>query len=126
MQNRERAGLLQSAGVNSGRRRVVVTGMGIVGPLGLGVENVWSRLIAGESGIGRITQFDPSDLPAHVAGEVPEGPTAEGKLTLSEWISPKDQRKMDRFIHMGWWQQRKRWRIPVGNLKPKKINAAPV
>lgn len=101
MQNRERAGLLQSAGVNSGRRRVVVTGMGIVGPLGLGVENVWSRLIAGESGIGRITQFDPSDLPAHVAGEVPEGPTAEGKLTLSEWISPKDQRKMDRFIHMG-------------------------
>lgn len=101
MSNRERAGLLLSAGVDSGRRRVVVTGMGIVGPLGLGVENVWSRLIAGESGIGKITQFDPSALPAHVAGEVPEGPTAEGKLTLAEWVPVKDQRKMDRFIHMG-------------------------
>ncbi|MFT9385641.1 beta-ketoacyl-ACP synthase II [Acetobacter sp.] len=101
MSNRERAGLLLSAGANSGRRRVVVTGMGIVGPLGLGVENVWSRLIAGESGIGKITQFDPSDLPAQVAGEVPEGPTADGKLTLSEWVPVKDQRKMDRFIHMG-------------------------
>ncbi|QEO18723.1 beta-ketoacyl-ACP synthase II [Acetobacter vaccinii] len=93
--------MLLSAGVDSGRRRVVVTGMGIVGPLGLGVENVWSRLIAGESGIGKITQFDPSALPAHVAGEVPEGPTAEGKLTLAEWVPVKDQRKMDRFIHMG-------------------------
>ena len=79
-------------------RRVVVTGMGVVGPLGLGLENVWSLLIAGESGIGKITQFDPTDLPAHVAGEVPEGPTAEGKLTLSEWVPVKDQRKMDRFI----------------------------
>ncbi|WP_084597641.1 beta-ketoacyl-ACP synthase II [Acetobacter cibinongensis] len=93
--------MLQSAGANSGRRRVVVTGMGMVGPLGLGVENVWSRLIAGESGIGRITHFDPSDLPAQVAGQVPEGPKTEGKLTLSEWVPVKDQRKMDRFIHMG-------------------------
>ncbi|MCX2564170.1 MULTISPECIES: beta-ketoacyl-ACP synthase II [Acetobacter] len=83
------------------RRRVVVTGMGIVGPLGLGVENVWSRLIAGESGIAQISAFDPAGLPCHVAGEVPEGPAAEGKLTLSEWISTKDQRKMDRFICMG-------------------------
>ncbi len=99
--NRERAGLLLSAGLNSERRRVVVTGMGIVGPLGLGVENVWSRLTAGESGIGRITQFDPSDLPAQIAGEVPQGPTSEGKLTLEEWVPVKDQRKMDRFIHMG-------------------------
>lgn len=82
-------------------RRVVVTGMGIVSPLGLGLENVWSRLIAGESGIGRITQFDPNDLPTHVAGEVPEGPTEEGKLTLADWVPVKDQRKMDRFIHMG-------------------------
>ncbi|MBO6091776.1 MAG: beta-ketoacyl-ACP synthase II, partial [Acetobacter sp.] len=75
--------------------------MGVVSPLGLGIENVWSRLIAGESGIGRITQFDPSDLPTHVAGEVPEGSTEEGKLTLADWIPVKDQRKMDRFIHMG-------------------------
>lgn len=126
MSNGERAGLLLSAGMNSGRRRVVVTGMGIVGPLGLGVENVWSRLIAGESGIGKITQFDASDLPAQVAGEVPNGPREEGKLTLSEWVPTKDQRKMDRFIHMAWLPQRKRLRIPAGNLRPKKKNAAPV
>ncbi|WP_370264834.1 beta-ketoacyl-ACP synthase II [Asaia sp. W19] len=82
-------------------RRVVVTGMGLVTPLAVGVEQTWQRLIAGQTGIGRITSFDPSDLPAHVAGEVPEGPTAEGGLTLSDWVPTKDQKKMDRFIHLG-------------------------
>lgn len=75
--------------------------MGIVSPLGLGLEHNWSRLIAGESGIGRIASFDPSDLPAHVAGEVPAGPTEAGCLTLSDWVPVKDQKKMDRFIHLG-------------------------
>lgn len=75
--------------------------MGIVSPLGLGLEHNWSRLIAGESGIGRIASFDPSDLPAHVAGEVPTGPTESGCLTLSDWVPVKDQKKMDRFIHLG-------------------------
>ncbi|MFT8645164.1 beta-ketoacyl-ACP synthase II [Gluconacetobacter sp.] len=93
--------MIQSAGGASGRRRVVVTGMGIVSPLGLGLEHNWSRLIAGESGIGRIASFDPSDLPAHVAGEVPAGPTEAGCLTLSDWVPVKDQKKMDRFIHLG-------------------------
>ncbi|AOX17235.1 beta-ketoacyl-ACP synthase II [Kozakia baliensis] len=82
-------------------RRVVVTGMGLVTPLGVGVEYSWQRLLEGQSGIGRIKSFDPSDLPAHVAGEVPDGPTAEGGLTLSDWVAPKDQKKMDRFIHLG-------------------------
>ncbi|WP_279312351.1 beta-ketoacyl-ACP synthase II [Acetobacter sp. AN02] len=91
--------MLQSAG--SGRRRVVVTGMGMVSPLGLGVENIWKRLIAGESGIGRIRAFDASELPAQVAGEVPQGPKSEGLLDISEWIPVKDQKKMDRFIHLG-------------------------
>ncbi|MFT8777214.1 MAG: beta-ketoacyl-ACP synthase II [Gluconacetobacter liquefaciens] len=93
--------MIQSAGGAPGRRRVVVTGMGIVSPLGLGLEHNWSRLIAGESGIGRIASFDPSDLPAHVAGEVPAGPTEAGCLTLSDWVPVKDQKKMDRFIHLG-------------------------
>ncbi|MBB2170107.1 beta-ketoacyl-ACP synthase II [Gluconacetobacter aggeris] len=93
--------MIQSAGGASGHRRVVVTGMGIVSPLGLGLEHNWSRLIAGESGIGRIASFDPSDLPAHVAGEVPAGPTEAGGLTLSDWVPVKDQKKMDRFIHLG-------------------------
>lgn len=82
-------------------RRVVVTGMGLVTPLAVGVDQTWQRLIAGQTGIGRISCFDPSDLPAHVAGEVPEGPTAEGGLTLSDWVPTKDQKKMDRFIHLG-------------------------
>ena len=82
-------------------RRVVVTGMGIVSPLGIGVEHVWRRLIAGESGISAIQSFDVSDLPAKVAGEVPAGVRAEGGLDLAEWIPVKDMKKMDRFIQLG-------------------------
>ncbi|MBU2654449.1 beta-ketoacyl-ACP synthase II [Acidomonas methanolica] len=82
-------------------RRVVVTGMGLVTPLGVGVDVTWQRLVEGRSGIRRISCFDPSDLPAQVAGEVPEGPTAEGGFTLSDWVPPKEQKKMDRFIHLG-------------------------
>jgi 3-oxoacyl-[acyl-carrier-protein] synthase II len=81
-------------------RRVVVTGMGVATPLGLGVENVWKRLLAGESGIGAIQSFDVKDLPAKIAGTVPAGSKAEGRLDLNEWIAPKDQRKMDRFIQL--------------------------
>jgi len=79
-------------------RRVVVTGMGIACPLGLGVENVWRRLLAGESGIGLISAFDTADLPAKIAGTIPAGAKADGRLDMAEWIPPKDQRKMDRFI----------------------------
>ena len=81
-------------------RRVVVTGMGIASPLGVGVEHVWKRLVAGESGIGAIQSFDVSELPAKIAGQVPAGVRAEGGLTLGEWIPVKDQKKMDRFIHL--------------------------
>jgi 3-oxoacyl-[acyl-carrier-protein] synthase II len=81
-------------------RRVVVTGMGVATPLGLGVEHVWKRLLAGESGIGAIQSFDVKDLPAKIAGTVPTGAKAEGRLDLNEWIPPKDQRKMDRFIQL--------------------------
>ena len=79
-------------------RRVVVTGMGIACPLGLGVEHVWKRLLNSESGIGAIQAFDVGDLPAKIAGSIPLGPKAEGKLDMAEWIPTKDQRKMDRFI----------------------------
>ncbi len=81
-------------------RRVVVTGMGIACPLGLGVEHVWKRMTAGESGIGAIQSFDVSQLPAKIAGQVPSGPKAEGKLDLGEWIPVKDVKKMDRFIQL--------------------------
>lgn len=79
-------------------RRVVVTGLGLVTPLGCGVDINWRRLIAGESGIKKVDIFDVSDLPAQIAGLVPEGPYEEGKFNADEWVSPKDQRKMDRFI----------------------------
>lgn len=81
-------------------RRVVVTGMGIACPLGLGVENVWKRLTAGESGLGAIQSFDVSQLTAKIAGQVPAGPKTEGKLDLNEWIPVKDLKKMDRFIQL--------------------------
>jgi 3-oxoacyl-[acyl-carrier-protein] synthase II len=79
-------------------RRVVMTGMGIACPLGLGVENVWKRLINGESGIRAIQSFDVSELPAKVAGIIPRGAREDGNLTISEWIPVKDQKKMDPFI----------------------------
>lgn len=81
-------------------RRVVVTGMGIVCPLGLGVERVWRRLINADSGITAIQAFDTKDLPCKVAGQVPHGTKADGGLDLSEWIPIKDQKKMDRFIQL--------------------------
>ncbi len=81
-------------------RRVVVTGMGIACPLGIGVEHVWRRLINSESGISAIQSFDTKDLPCKVAGQVPQGTKADGKLDVSEWVPVKDQKKMDRFIHL--------------------------
>ncbi len=81
-------------------RRVVVTGMGIACPLGLGVENVWKRMLAGESGLGAIQNFDTAQLTAKIAGQIPAGTRAEGKLDVNEWIPVKDQKKMDRFIQL--------------------------
>ena len=81
-------------------RRVVVTGMGVASPLGLGVEHVWRRLLNGESGISAIQTFDVKDLPARIAGQVPIGMKADGRLDLNEWIPVKDQKKMDRFIQL--------------------------
>jgi 3-oxoacyl-[acyl-carrier-protein] synthase II len=82
-------------------RRVVVTGMGIASPLGVGVEHVWKRLINGESGIRAIQSFDTAELNAKIGGQVPPGTRAEGGLDLAEWIPVKDLKKMDRFIHLG-------------------------
>jgi len=79
-------------------RRVVVTGLGLVTPLGIGVEHVWKRLLNSESGIGAIQSFDVSDLPAKIAGQVPRGETAAGNFNADDWVPPKDQRKMDDFI----------------------------
>ncbi len=82
-------------------RRVVFTGMGLVTPLGSGVEVVWERLLAGQSGIRAIQNFDVSDLAAKIAGQVPQGETAEGYFNADDYMAPKDQRKVDRFIVYG-------------------------
>jgi 3-oxoacyl-[acyl-carrier-protein] synthase II len=79
-------------------RRVVVTGIGLVTPLGVGTEVVWKRLIEGQSGVRAIQSFDVSDLPAKIAGQVPRGETASGAFNADDWVPPKEQRKMDEFI----------------------------
>ncbi len=80
-------------------RRVVVTGLGLTTPLGCGVKHVWKRLIEGESGIRAIQNFDVSDIPSKIAGQVPVGETADGYYQADAYVSAKDRRKMDTFIH---------------------------
>src|SRR5882762_1218214 len=79
-------------------RRVVVTGMGLVTPFGIGLKRNWSSLIAGASGIRAIQSFEVSDLPVKIAAQVPSGDTASGLFNADDWVPPKDQRKMDTFI----------------------------
>lgn len=82
-------------------RRVVVTGIGLVTPLGANTSVTWDRLINGESGISKVTQFDVQDLPAKIAGTVPQGATDLGLFCPDDWVEPKEQRKIDRFILFG-------------------------
>lgn len=79
-------------------RRVVITGLGLVTPLGCGVEASWSRLLQGKSGARRIEEFDVSDLACQIGCFVPRGPLSEGKFDPSDWMEPKEQRKVDDFI----------------------------
>lgn len=78
-------------------RRVVVTGLGLVTPLGDGVETTWSRLIEGRSGIRRIEHFDVSDLAAKIAGLVPKG-DGPGEFRADRYVEPREQRRNDEFI----------------------------
>lgn len=78
--------------------RVVITGLGLVTPLGSGVDTNWSRLIAGESGARRIEEFKVDDLSCQVGCFVPRGSQAEGKFNPDDWMEPKEQRKVDDFI----------------------------
>ena len=79
-------------------RRVVITGLGLVTPLGCGVEASWSRLLQGKSGARRIEEFDVSDLACQIGCFVPRGPLSEGKFDPNDWMEPKEQRKVDDFI----------------------------
>jgi 3-oxoacyl-[acyl-carrier-protein] synthase II len=75
------------------RRRVVVTGLGIVCPVGTGLEESWRSIVAGKSGIGPITQFDASTFPTRIAGEVKN-------FEAEKWMDRKELRRNDRFIHL--------------------------
>jgi 3-oxoacyl-[acyl-carrier-protein] synthase II len=75
------------------KRRVVITGMGAVTPLGIGVDETWAAMLAGKSGVGAITQFDATDFATKIAGEI------KG-FEPADYIEPKEIKKMDRFIHL--------------------------
>lgn len=79
-------------------RRVVVTGLGMVTPLGCGVDTSWSRILEGKSGARRIETFEVEDLPAKIACQVPRGDGSDGTFNADEWMEPKEQRKVDDFI----------------------------
>jgi 3-oxoacyl-[acyl-carrier-protein] synthase II len=79
-------------------RRVVVTGLGMVSPLGCGVEPAWKRLLNGDSGARRIETFDVSDIPTKIGCVVPRGDGSDGTFNADQWMDPKDQRKVDEFI----------------------------
>ncbi|MEO6015523.1 MAG: beta-ketoacyl-ACP synthase II [Devosia sp.] len=79
-------------------RRVVVTGLGAVTPLGCGVEATWSNILASKSGAQRIDDFKVDDIACQIAHRVPLGDYAEGKFNADEWMDVKDQRKVDPFI----------------------------
>ena len=76
------------------KRRVVITGLGVVSPVGVGVEPAWANIVAGRSGISRITKFDPSAFASQVAGEVKD-------FDVTQYLSPKEARRMDTFIQFG-------------------------
>ncbi len=76
------------------RRRVVVTGLGIISPVGIGIPEAWGNIVAGRSGITRISRFDPATFPSQIAGEV------KG-FEVAKWLAPKEARRFDTFIHYG-------------------------
>ena len=82
-------------------RRVVVTGLGLVTPLATGVEETWSRLLAGQSGAGPITRFDASHLATTYACELKRGDGTDGTFNPDDWMEPKEARKVDEFILYG-------------------------
>lgn len=82
-------------------RRVVVTGLGMVTPLACGVEETWTRLIAGQSGAGTVTKFDSSNVVTQYACEIPMGDGTDGTFNADDWMEPKEQRKVDDFIIYG-------------------------
>ena len=85
------------------KRRVVITGLGIVSPVGNDITTAWDNIVNGRSGISRISRFDPSAITTHIAGEVKD-------FDISTYISSKEARQMDTFIHYGLAAGMQAWR----------------
>lgn len=79
-------------------RRVVITGLGLVTPLGCGVEATWAALLAGKNGMRRVTEFEVSDITCQIAAFIPRGDGSNGTFNPNDWMEPKEQRKVDDFI----------------------------
>lgn len=89
---------------NARNASVVVTGIGIVSPLGCGTELVWRRLLDGRSGIRAVTRFEVSDLPSQIAGVVPSlGDDAEGGFVPDAVVAPREAKRMTYSFAMPWW-----------------------
>jgi 3-oxoacyl-[acyl-carrier-protein] synthase II len=94
------------------RRRVVVTGLGIISPVGNTVPQAWDAVLAGKSGITRVSHFDPSRLSSQIAGEV-------RGFDVTQYLSPKEARRMDRFIHFGMAAGLQAWRDSGNAVTPE-------
>ena len=83
-------------------RRVVVTGLGLLTPLGFGIDTNWKRLVSGVVGINKIDNFEVSDLPCKIAGQIPKkSDDPVGGLSIDDWIEPREYKRIDRFIAYG-------------------------
>src|SRR5215207_10413646 len=82
-------------------RRVVVTGLGMVTPLGCGVDTTWTRILNGQSGARKIDTFEVADLASQIACVIPRGDGSDGTFNPDHWMEPKEQRKVDDFILYG-------------------------
>jgi 3-oxoacyl-[acyl-carrier-protein] synthase II len=105
-------------------RRVVVTGLGMVSPLACGVEETWSRLLAGQSGAGTIARFDAGHLATTYACEVPLGDGTDGTFNADDWMEPKEQRKVDDFILYGMAAACRRCAMPGGRTHRTRKSCA--
>ena len=103
-------------------RRVVVTGLGMVTPLGCGVDTTWKRILDGRSGARKIGTFEVADLSSQIACVIPRGDGSDGTFNPDQWMEPKDQRKVDDFIIFAMAAADQ---TPTGILPPKKKNARP-
>jgi 3-oxoacyl-[acyl-carrier-protein] synthase II len=118
-------------------RRVVVTGMGLVSPLGCGVEPAWARILEGRSGARKISKFPTDDLPCKIAADVPRGDGSDATFNPDQWVDPKEQRRIDDFIvfaitaaqqavdHSGWKPSNEEERTRTGVLIGSGIGGLP-